>query len=62
MISKNTCEVFTNDVMGKKFLQKSKSKKSKKNNERKYQKITCSKNNMEVTWQKFIMLGFFLCE
>jgi hypothetical protein len=36
MISKNACEVFTNDVMEKKFLQKSNSKKSKKNNERKY--------------------------
>jgi hypothetical protein len=36
MISKNACEVFTNDVMEKKCSQKSKSKKSKKNNERKY--------------------------
>jgi hypothetical protein len=36
MISENKCEVFTNGVMEKKFLQKSKSKKYKKNNERKY--------------------------
>jgi hypothetical protein len=36
MISKNACEVFTDDVMEKECLQKSKSKKSKKNNERKY--------------------------
>lgn len=59
MISKIACEVFTNPIMEKKCLQKSKSKKSKKNNEKKYQKTTFSKNDMEVTWQKFIMLGFF---
>ncbi len=36
MISKIACEVFTNPIMEKKCLQKSKSKKSKKNNEKKY--------------------------
>jgi hypothetical protein len=62
MINENACEIFRNDVMEEKYFQEceinfiiqtkssQKSKKSRKNNERKYQKFACSKNNLEVTW------------
>jgi hypothetical protein len=59
MISKNTCEVFMNDIMEEEYeinlnLQTKSNPNlelEKKNNERKLFKFAYSKNNLEVTWQ-----------
>jgi len=70
MISKNTCEVFMNDIMEEEYeinpnLQTKSNQNlqhEKKNNEKKLLKFAYSKNNVKITWQKIFMLGFFLCE
>jgi hypothetical protein len=68
MISKNTCEVFMNDIMEEEYeinlnLQTKSNPNlelEKKNNERKLFKFAYSKNNLEVTWQKNYVGSFFV--